>query len=493
MRSGLQREVGGAVTSGRSAAGIVLSFLLPVAVHAADILRPSESEGESSPVVAAEEAALDSEGPAPAETVPDTPPAADPDTAERARYQGPHEDQVFFEAYWHQGIKYRLLGQLKIVEEGHLVAPYLAREPLVIGELGVKFHVDGAAYVEGGGMQQLDDKVDIRRSFLIARGTFFNFVYPVRFSIEMGSIRTSFFVNQGFLQLDAIPYIGSFRIGQYTAPHSFESVMNSRDIGFMEAAAPVQAFSAGILAGVRIGDSYADSATTWAFGIFTDGQDGEVGDASKDFARAVGRTTWVPWRSSEAEEAALVHVGMGLSYLFSTSESVRYQSRPESFLAPFAIDTDFIDAAHAAVVNLEAAFIWGGLSGQFEYFHANVGGGSDGTVNFPGVYMQLNGFMTGESRSYDYANGVFGQVLPHRPLSIRDRTWGAWEWGGRFSYTDLDDGVVRGGRMHCLSGGLNWYWNRYLRMQFDYVLALVDDGLLDGRLNTFQMRFQLVL
>ena len=412
---------------------------------------------------------------------------------ERKQYTGPKGDQVFFEAYWDRGIKYRLLGRLKVLEDGHLVGPYLSRDPLVVGELGVKLHVDAAAYVEGDDLVQLDDKVDVRRSFLIVRGRFFNFVYPVDFSIEMGAIRTSFFINQGYLQLTDLPYVGSVRVGQYTAPQSFESKMNSRDIGLMEAASPVQAFSAGILAGVQISDHYVAPAMTWAIGLFTDGQDGEVGDASEDFARVVGRVTWVPWQTREGEDPALLHLGMGISYLFSASESVRYRSRPESFLAPFAIDTGVIDAAHAGVVNLEAAFVKGGISGQFEYFHANVGGGGADTVHFPGGYLQLNGFITGESRPYDFKNGVFGQVLPLRRFSIGEQTWGAWELGGRYSYTNLDDGAVRGGRMHSLSGGLSWYWNRYLRTQFDYVHSLIDGGALDGRLNTFQMRFQLVI
>ncbi len=53
--------------------------------------------------------------------------------------------------------------------------------------------------------------------------------------------------------------------------------------------------------------------------------------------------------------------------------------------------------------------------------------------------------------------------------------------------------AVAGGRMHVLSAGFNWYWNRYVRWQFNYEFAAIDGGPLDGRLHVFQGRFQLVL
>ena len=103
----------------------------------------------------------------------------------------------------------------------------------------------------------------------------------------------------------------------------------------------------------------------------------------------------------------------------------------------------------------------------------------------------MNRLVTGEIRPYNYARGVFGQVIPNQPVSWSNGTWGAWEWGLRYSYTSLDDGPVRGGKMHMFSGGVNWYWNRYIRWQANYALSLIDDGpVYDGILNVFQVRFQ---
>lgn len=77
--------------------------------------------------------------------------------------------------------------------------------------------------------------------------------------------------------------------------------------------------------------------------------------------------------------------------------------------------------------------------------------------------------------------------------SRRPSRFGAAELAGRWSWVDLDDRDAHGGRMHVLGAGFNWYWNRWIRWQANYELALTDGGAIDGRLHVFQARFQLVL
>ena len=79
------------------------------------------------------------------------------------------------------------------------------------------------------------------------------------------------------------------------------------------------------------------------------------------------------------------------------------------------------------------------------------------------------------------------------PPPLRARTFGAVEGAVRCSWVDLDDGEVTGGRMHALSAGLHWYWNRVVRWQLGYELAFIEGGAVDGRLHVFQARFQLVI
>ena len=39
----------------------------------------------------------------------------------------------------------------------------------------------------------------------------------------------------------------------------------------------------------------------------------------------------------------------------------------------------------------------------------------------------------------------------------------------RWSYADLTDDDILGGVGDSLTFGLNWYWNSYARMQFNYI------------------------
>jgi phosphate-selective porin OprO/OprP len=82
-------------------------------------------------------------------------------------------------------------------------------------------------------------------------------------------------------------------------------------------------------------------------------------------------------------------------------------------------------------------------------------------------------------------------VIPRQNFSMRERHLGAMEWGIRYSYLDLDDGPIKGGRMHVLTSGSSWYFNEFLRWQVEYSYAPVSGGHADGHLHTVQTRLQL--
>jgi phosphate-selective porin OprO/OprP len=255
----------------------------------------------------------------------------------------------------------------------------------------------------------------------------------------------------------------------------------------------VQAFVPATSAGLFARRTFKDDRISAGLGWYSVGQHRDVGDQSRAVARVVGRVTGL----ARAVEAApdgrypeLVHLGLAGSYTFAGGGSVRYQSRPESFLAPVAVDTGAVDANQAFVLGFEAAGRRGPLSFQGEFLHAFA---NRAAARFPGMYLSAAYLLTGEVRPYDREQAIFGQVIPLRPLSLRARTFGAAECAARWSWVDLESGAVHGGRMHELSAGFNWYWNAWVRWQAGYQLAFIDGGPLDGRLHVLQARFQLVL
>lgn len=396
------------------------------------------------------------------------------------------------EVFWEQGIRYTLLDRPRVTLDGGLPDFSLTDEPVIDGRVGFRLNVDAAAFGERDGLASIPDAIEIRRAFLTTRGVF-RLLYPIHYQLEFGLLRESFYLDSAWLMWRDVPWVGSVKFGGLDAPLSFDNVVSSRDRIFMEVAAPVQAFVPATSLGLMLRRTHSAGRGSLAFGLFSVGQRREVGDQSRALARVVGRTTWLARDAEAAPDSRwpeLVHLGIAGAYTFAGSGQVNYQARPESFLAPTAVGTGQIDSRHAFVLGLELAGRRGPLSFQGEYLHAFV---DRSTGGFPGFYLSAAYLVTGEVRPYDREPAVFGQVVPLRPLSLRARTFGAAECAARYSFVDLDDGGIRGGRMHMLGAGFNWYWNRVVRWQLGYELGLIDDGTLDGRLHIVQARFQLVL
>ncbi len=183
---------------------------------------------------------------------------------------------------------------------------------------------------------------------------------------------------------------------------------------------------------------------------------------------------------------------MSASYVLSTNERIRYSSRPESFLAPKLVDTGNLDTKNAFPFGLELAVKRGPLTLQAEYLASAVDAGSLGHAYFDGVYGSASWFLTGEQRAYDTSTGKMGALVPAHDVDPRAGHWGAWEVAARGSWLDLTDGPVRGGSMMIFTSGINWYWNRYVRVLFDTSFAHLYDGANDGNMAILQSRFQLV-
>src|SRR5690606_16204002 len=110
---------------------------------------------------------------------------------------------------------------------------------------------------------------------------------------------------------------------------------------------------------------------------------------------------------------------------------------------------------------------------------------------FDGYYAQLGYFLTGETRPYRNASGIFDRVKPRRNFGWKeDSGWGAWEVTARYSEIDLNDGGIRGGEQADFTLGLNWYLNPNTRIVWNYIHGDVDHDLYDGSFDSFLMRFQ---
>lgn len=106
------------------------------------------------------------------------------------------------------------------------------------------------------------------------------------------------------------------------------------------------------------------------------------------------------------------------------------------------------------------------------------------------MYAQASYALTGERRSYNRKQGVFGRIIPHHNFGAGH--WGAWELAARWSWIDLNDANIQGGELTDLTFGVNWYLNRYFKTQFNYIHAFLNSpGMGDSGTDIVAVRAQI--
>ncbi len=170
---------------------------------------------------------------------------------------------------------------------------------------------------------------------------------------------------------------------------------------------------------------------------------------------------------------------------------MQYKSRPESFSAPFVLDTGKFDADHTQTVVAEAYYERGSLFMGGEYFlNKNAAPGS-GDPFFHGGEVVVTWLTSGQRRPYNAKTGVFGGVVPQ--TSIFEGGRGTWEFVARLSYTDLDDGAIQGGKFWRFTPMVNWHMSPNVRLELVYGYGELDRFGVKGGSQFFQTRIQLQL
>ena len=364
------------------------------------------------------------------------------------------------------------------------------------GKIGAQGALDGAAYVSD--IPGVEDDIKLRRVKLYAKGDIATFEIPASYKIQFGLSGDRFLLDEVFLRFDfphlkareGWSWIGYFTAGFIKTPMSLDALVAFRDLTLMEQGSPVQAFAPGIKFGLQTGNIHLQDRLTWRLGIYSDVQERDLGDASNSLGRIIGRLTWLPVYKEIGFSREVLHLGVALNQPLVAGD-VRYQARPESYVAPYLVDTGDISANSSTMASAEAASVKGPLTLQGEYFHAAVNPEGKPSLDFSGFYLMGSRFLTGESRPYNKVDGLFDKVVPKRNFSFRGGGLGAWEVALRYSYLDLSDRDVGGGVMHLLMGGLNGYLNPVAKIRFNGGYGNIYGGRSNGPLFIFQTRFEI--
>lgn len=347
--------------------------------------------------------------------------------------------------------------------------------------------LDVTSYDKSRNMKTSEKGFYIRRARIYTAGYFFLFS-PAFYTINLEIADGKFFIRDAFLWFDGIPILQTLKIGHFKSPSTLENMTSSRDRIFMETATPVEAFSQGTKWGAQISDSSKNQRSTWAFGLFRDNNVNDINDSSKNAYRIIGRGTFLAIDNKELN--CIMHIGYSGSYIFSGTQTVQYRARPENYISARLVDTGEIAAKSGNINGIELAVIEGSFTFQSEFIHTSVNT-TEEHLNFKGVYSTYSWFLTGESRPYRRDIGAFGQVIPKHSFSSHSGGWGAWEIAMRYSYLDLKDENIDGGRITSATAGLNWYMSRNVTMRFNAGYNDIKGGKTPGNVRIAQARLSI--
>ncbi len=355
-----------------------------------------------------------------------------------------------------------------------------------------RFQLDGTLAKADDKMAQssigeLGHGFDIRRFSLYAQGTVDHHLrYSVSFNFGADPGFGDIFVEGREHGLNVFGYrVGQFRLGQFQEPFSFERMMSSYFVNFLEPSLPVWTFTPGNNIGYMVYDTAHHKRMTWAVGFFSWGQQNEA-NASNSVLSVTSRVTWLPVYRDGGRK--LLHIGGSFSTRDPNGDN-QYRSRPEARFVDFFVDTGNFATSRIKLYGLEFVGVRGPLSFQAEYIQSDVNGTDSGNASFWGSYVQVSWFLTGEHKSYDTGLATFSRVVPKQASRgiFRKRPGGALELTGRISNVDLNDGGITGGEMIDISFGVNWYLSSTSALKFNFINSNVQDK---GRANILSLRYQ---
>lgn len=358
----------------------------------------------------------------------------------------------------------------------------------------------------------VNGRLKTKRKIDWSAGLFYDF-YTTKWRIR----QTGFVVD--------VPEIHSnFWIGRSKEGPSLNRVMVGYDgwtmerFTFSDAAIPLLAD------GVRWQGYVPRANLWWNVGGFFDWQ--SEGEAWSHFNNQVaGRFGYVKFDSDTA--GRLVHLGLSFQVGSPNEGALQLKSKPESFTGPNFVDTGPIPSTSAVLGGIEAYYRTGPWLFGTEYYAERVklsaaaSAGSDGGPDdgadlrgdmraamhtamrampaarradgphdpvFHGGDIAAVWNITGETRRYIPLGSTFDAVSPRR--SVFAGGSGAWEAVLRFSYIDLDDAEITGGKFWRLTPMVNWHLSDGVRLAFAYGYGVLDRFGVHAGTHFYQARLQ---
>lgn len=258
------------------------------------------------------------------------------------------------------------------------------------------------------------------------------------------------------------------RFGEFREPFGLEAMTSVTYLPFIERSTATNVFTPGRSRGVQA--SARTSGALFQLGAFRGSEGRPFPDELPGEAAVTARALWQP------AGPGWVQLGGSVTVRDPRGQLLLFRGRTGSSLLERFVDTGPIDAELATIAGLEALWSRGRWTAQAEWFGNWIDGaeGEPGDAFLHGGYASVAAFLGKGQSTWDRMRGAVGAPDASRALDGGD---GALEAVARVSWTDLDDGPVRGGRVLDAEAGLNWYLTPTTRVMLHWLGVQADvDG-----------------
>jgi phosphate-selective porin OprO/OprP len=341
------------------------------------------------------------------------------------------------------------------------------------------------------------DRLEFRRMRFGVRGDIWhNMEYRIEMEFSGGNDPE---FRDAFLGWNELPFFQRVLIGNQKRPYGLEAWHSTRYTVFMERSFVIDAFNQDIRRlGIQSWSHSEDLAWNWQYGVFNLRNIADEGGYISDHwqAEVAGRLANTIWYDECSEGRGYAHWAIAgnwadtdenqltENYADSGISEARFRTRPEARTFERWLDTGIIPGAeHYSLLALEKVFNFGPLQIQAEYQNVWMQREVGSELHFHGGYVQAAYFLTGEHMPWERETGQLGRPVPFENFFLVDTCddgvrggWGAWQVAARWSYGDLADDNILGGVGESFTLGLNWLWNPWARMQFNYIYGNIHDN-----------------
>lgn len=340
----------------------------------------------------------------------------------------------------------------------------------------------------------VQDRVGFRRMRFGVKG---DLPYNMTYKIEMefaGGNATEF--RDAYFGWKELPIFQTLLLGNQKRTYGLDHLNSSRYNVFLERPFIVEAFNqdARRFGLVSYGVS-ENQAWNWRYGLYNSRLIQDEGNYISDHwqSEIAGRLANTLWYDESSDGRGYAHWAVSGAHV-NTDENggiggradaeSRFRQRGEARHRARWIDTGRVAGADDySLVGLEGVLNVGRVQIVGEYLSLWMDRSGFDDAHFDGGYVYLSYFLTGEHMPWDRKSGTLARIEPFENFFLVNRCcggtgggMGAWQVALRYSFADLSDEDVFGGEAESLTLGLNWYWTKYSRMQFNYIYGEIDNN-----------------